>query len=166
MLTDLLTRNLDLVICGTGVGSRSAELGQYYAGPRNRFWRTLAQVGSDARGTDARSVRTSSVIPNRPDGSREARLRERSCPSLHTRRRLGFEDQGDASPASVSLLQRKAGCARVKGSISRWFERSSGRRARVQLWNKAWAAPRLAHHLRSAPWAISTSTIQVSEVKL
>lgn len=45
MLPDLLTRNLDLVVCGTGAGRRSAELGRYYAGPGNRFWRTLFEVG-------------------------------------------------------------------------------------------------------------------------
>jgi TDG/mug DNA glycosylase family protein len=44
MLPDLLDRHLDLVVCGTGAGSRSAEVGQYYAGPGNRFWRTLAEV--------------------------------------------------------------------------------------------------------------------------
>lgn len=45
MLPDLLTRNLDLVVCGTGAGRRSAELGRYYAGPGNRFWRTLFEIG-------------------------------------------------------------------------------------------------------------------------
>ena len=45
MLPDLLDRGLDLVICGTGVGTRSAVVGQYYAGAGNRFWRTLAEVG-------------------------------------------------------------------------------------------------------------------------
>ena len=45
MLPDLLSRNLDLVVCGTGVGRRSAELGRYYAGPGNRFWRTLFEIG-------------------------------------------------------------------------------------------------------------------------
>ena len=45
MLPDLLTRRLNLVVCGTGAGTRSAQLGQYYAGPGNRFWPTLAHVG-------------------------------------------------------------------------------------------------------------------------
>ena len=45
MLPDLLTRHLDLVVCGTGVGSSSASVGAYYAGAGNRFWRTLADVG-------------------------------------------------------------------------------------------------------------------------
>jgi len=45
MLPDLLARNLTLVVCGTGAGARSAQLGQYYAGRGNRFWATLADVG-------------------------------------------------------------------------------------------------------------------------
>jgi TDG/mug DNA glycosylase family protein len=48
MLPDLLTRHLHLVVCGTGVGHRSSELQQYYAGPGNRFWRILAKTGLTA----------------------------------------------------------------------------------------------------------------------
>ena len=36
---------LKLVVCGTAAGDRSAQLGQYYAGPGNKFWRTLASLG-------------------------------------------------------------------------------------------------------------------------
>jgi TDG/mug DNA glycosylase family protein len=49
MLEDLLTRDLMLVVCGSGAGRRSAELKQYYAGPGNKFWRTLARVGLTPR---------------------------------------------------------------------------------------------------------------------
>lgn len=45
MLPDLLAPDLQLVICGTGAGARSAEVGEFYAGRGNRFWRTLAEVG-------------------------------------------------------------------------------------------------------------------------
>jgi double-stranded uracil-DNA glycosylase len=45
MLDDLLARRLDLVICGSAVGTRSAEVGAYYAGRGNKFWRTLAETG-------------------------------------------------------------------------------------------------------------------------
>ena len=41
VLPDLLAPNLSLVVCGTGVGKRSAQRQQYYAGPGNRFWKTL-----------------------------------------------------------------------------------------------------------------------------
>lgn len=49
MLHDLLARRLALVICGTAAGERSAQVGQYYAGPGNRFWRTLAETGLTPR---------------------------------------------------------------------------------------------------------------------
>ncbi len=36
---------LDLVICGTAASSVSAQRGQYYAGPGNRFWTILWETG-------------------------------------------------------------------------------------------------------------------------
>jgi double-stranded uracil-DNA glycosylase len=45
MLSDLLTPNLKLVVCGTAAGNKSAELKQYYAKPGNMFWPTLFEVG-------------------------------------------------------------------------------------------------------------------------
>ena len=36
---------LRLVVCGSAAGTRSAELGAYYAGPGNRFWGMLHRVG-------------------------------------------------------------------------------------------------------------------------
>jgi TDG/mug DNA glycosylase family protein len=45
MLDDLMARRLDLVVCGSAVGTRSAEVGAYYAGRGNKFWRTLAETG-------------------------------------------------------------------------------------------------------------------------
>ena len=45
LLDDLLRIGLRLVICGTAAGERSAKLGAYYAGPGNKFWRTLHDVG-------------------------------------------------------------------------------------------------------------------------
>lgn len=45
MLDDVLAPDLALVVCGTAAGKRSGELKQYYAGPGNKFWRTLWQVG-------------------------------------------------------------------------------------------------------------------------
>ena len=49
MLDDLLAPDLPLVICGSAAGSRSARLRQYYAGPGNKFWATLAAVGLTPR---------------------------------------------------------------------------------------------------------------------
>lgn len=45
ILDDLLRPGLRLVICGTAASRRSAEIGAYYAGPGNKFWRTLQAVG-------------------------------------------------------------------------------------------------------------------------
>ncbi len=49
LLDDLLREGLKLVVCGTAAGDRSARLGQYYAGPGNKFWRTLASLGLTPR---------------------------------------------------------------------------------------------------------------------
>jgi double-stranded uracil-DNA glycosylase len=45
ILEDLLRPNLRLVVCGTAAGTRSAEIGAYYAGRGNKFWRTIHAVG-------------------------------------------------------------------------------------------------------------------------
>lgn len=45
VLPDLLRPRLRLVFCGTAAGHRSAAVGQYYAHPGNKFWRTLFTVG-------------------------------------------------------------------------------------------------------------------------
>jgi TDG/mug DNA glycosylase family protein len=49
MLEDLLAEDLPLVVCGSAAGRRSAQLKQYYAGPGNKFWRTLARTGLTPR---------------------------------------------------------------------------------------------------------------------
>lgn len=45
MLKDVLTKNLDVVFCGTAKGEASARKGFYYAGPGNKFYNILYQVG-------------------------------------------------------------------------------------------------------------------------
>ena len=49
LLPDLLAPNLRLVICGTAAGTVSAVRKAYYAGPGNRFWTVLHQVGLTPR---------------------------------------------------------------------------------------------------------------------
>lgn len=44
-LPDVLAPGLSVVFCGTAAGETSASRGAYYAGPGNRFWRTLHVVG-------------------------------------------------------------------------------------------------------------------------
>jgi double-stranded uracil-DNA glycosylase len=48
-LPDQLEDHLRLVFVGTAAGQRSADLGHYYAGPGNRFWRTIHEVGITPR---------------------------------------------------------------------------------------------------------------------
>ena len=48
-LPDILRPGLDLVICGAAAGRRSAEVGAYYAGPGNKFWRILHETGLTPR---------------------------------------------------------------------------------------------------------------------
>jgi double-stranded uracil-DNA glycosylase len=45
ILPDVLPPGLCLVFCGTAPGAASARAGAYYAGPGNRFWTTLHEVG-------------------------------------------------------------------------------------------------------------------------
>lgn len=49
MLDDVVRPGLRLIVCGTAAGTRSAELKHYYAGPGNKFWRTLAELGLTSR---------------------------------------------------------------------------------------------------------------------
>ena len=48
-LLDQLRQHLRLVFVGTAAGQRSADLGHYYAGPGNRFWQAIHEVGITPR---------------------------------------------------------------------------------------------------------------------
>lgn len=45
MLPDLLVTDLLVVFCGTAASKVSAIRGQYYAGPGNKFWDVLHEIG-------------------------------------------------------------------------------------------------------------------------
>lgn len=45
ILPDVLAPGLRVVFCGTAPGTASARAGAYYAGPGNRFWPTLHEIG-------------------------------------------------------------------------------------------------------------------------
>ena len=49
VLPDVLVPGLKVVFCGSAAGRRSAELGAYYAGPGNRFWPLLHELGLTPR---------------------------------------------------------------------------------------------------------------------
>ena len=56
MLPDDLAPGLRVVFSGTAVGTSSAAVGGYYAGPGNEFWGTLHQVGLIPSRWDHRSA--------------------------------------------------------------------------------------------------------------
>jgi double-stranded uracil-DNA glycosylase len=56
-LPDLLAPDLRVIFVGTAAGKRSAELGHYYAGRGNRFWRTLHEIGLTPRLFEPREFR-------------------------------------------------------------------------------------------------------------
>ena len=45
VLQDVLRPQLDVVFCGTAVGTASALAGAYYAHPQNKFWKILHRTG-------------------------------------------------------------------------------------------------------------------------
>ena len=49
VLPDVLAPDLRVVFVGTAAGARSAAVGHYYAGPGNRFWHTLHEIGLTPR---------------------------------------------------------------------------------------------------------------------
>ncbi len=57
VLPDVLGPGLRLVICGSAAGAVSAVRGMYYAGPGNKFWRILAEIGLTPRQLDPSEFR-------------------------------------------------------------------------------------------------------------
>lgn len=49
VLPDVLAEGLDVVFCGSAVGTVSARVGAPYAGPGNKFWPMLFRVGLTPR---------------------------------------------------------------------------------------------------------------------
>ena len=49
VLPDILDRRTVTVLCGSAAGTASARRGMYYAGPGNRFWKTLFETGLTGR---------------------------------------------------------------------------------------------------------------------
>ena len=44
ILPDVLTYNLKIIFCGTAASKQSKKLNAYYAGPGNKFWKTLHEI--------------------------------------------------------------------------------------------------------------------------
>ncbi len=45
MLPDVLKPALKIIFCGTAVGEKSANVGAYYSGNGNKFWKIIYRVG-------------------------------------------------------------------------------------------------------------------------
>ncbi|WP_428229546.1 G/U mismatch-specific DNA glycosylase [Flavobacterium sp.] len=45
MLTDIITKNLNVLFCGINPGLKSASDGHHFSGRSNRFWKVLHQSG-------------------------------------------------------------------------------------------------------------------------
>ena len=45
ILPDLLDFNLNIIFCGMAASKKSKQVNAYYAGPCNKFWKTLYNVG-------------------------------------------------------------------------------------------------------------------------
>lgn len=57
ILPDLLAPSLRVVFCGTAPSTKSARVGAYYAGPGNKFWPTLCNVGLTPHQVDPQQYR-------------------------------------------------------------------------------------------------------------
>jgi double-stranded uracil-DNA glycosylase len=57
VLPDVLSEGLKVVFCGTAAGARSAQVGAYYAGRGNKFWRTIFEIGLTPRLLEAGEFR-------------------------------------------------------------------------------------------------------------
>ena len=66
ILPDVLEPGLRVVFCGTAPGTASARAGAYYAGPGNRFWTTLHEVGLTPVLARARRIRPPARVRHRP----------------------------------------------------------------------------------------------------
>ena len=55
VIPDLIRPGLRIVFCGTALGAASARAGAYYAGPGNKFWPTLHEVGLTPAGIAVRA---------------------------------------------------------------------------------------------------------------
>ena len=93
MLDDLLAPGLRLVVCGSAPGRRSAQLRQYYAGPGNRFWATLAAVGltprrlepSEWRSLLAFGIGLTDLVKGQSGGDRELDFARADRPGLRAK---------------------------------------------------------------------------------
>ncbi|HEY8465444.1 MAG TPA: mismatch-specific DNA-glycosylase [Solirubrobacterales bacterium] len=118
LLDDVLAPGLRVVFCGTALGAVSARVGAYYAGPGNRFWLTLHEVGLTPRVLEPREFRTvlrfgiglTDVCKTRSGSDAEIGTDGFDVPRL----RRAIED---AAPAWLAFTSKRAGRAVLGRSV-------------------------------------------------
>ena len=132
VLPDVLDHHLRIVFCGSAAGRRSAEVGEYYAGPGNRFWPTLCTIGLTDRPLTPHEFRQvlgygiglTDLAKREFGGDHELSKRADDVPGLKSRisryrpRFLAFNGKRAAEatlarPVDLGLQPERIGSARV-----------------------------------------------------
>ena len=93
ILPDVLKLDLKVVFCGAAVGSTSARVGAYYAGPGNQFWDVLFRTGLTPSRLRPEEFTT---LPSHGIGLTDL-----------AKKQSGTDDQVDASEFDVDALRSK-----------------------------------------------------------
>ena len=165
VLPDVLGPELAVVFCGSAVGRKSAAAGAYYAGPGNRFWATLHEIGLTPRRLDPHEypgvigygIGLTDLAKHRSGGDRELRESDDDVAGLTAKiaawapRALAF----NGKRAAERVLGRPAeyGPQRERLGGSRAFVLPSTSGAARRYWNIAeWRAlASWVNGLRHAP---------------
>lgn len=126
VLPDLLAPGLDIVFCGTAVGTVSARRRAYYAGPGNAFWPTLQRVG---------------LTPRRLRPEEYAQLLDFGLGLTDLAKEISGNDQ-ILSPGDFDAGRLKAVIAHYRPTILAF----TGKRAAQQFVGRPVAYGRLAEH--------------------
>src|SRR5690606_31161653 len=118
LLDDVLAPGLRVVFCGTALGTVSARIGAYYAGPGNRFWPTLHEVGLTPRLLEPREfwmlprfgIGLTDVCKTRSGSDAEIGTAGFDVPRL----RRAIED---AAPAWLAFTSKNAGRAALGRAV-------------------------------------------------
>ena len=120
ILPDLLAPGMRVVFCGTAPGTASARAGAYYAGPGNRFWATLHEVGLTPILLAPGRIRAAGRLRDRPHRRQQDGLRVRRG-GRQPRLRPQAPDRGDRRrrppPPRLQRQERGAGRARPAGGL-------------------------------------------------
>ena len=66
ILPDLLDYNLNIIFCGMAASKKSKLLNSYYAGPGNKFWKTLYCIGLTTKPLQPHEFKKIKVIIPKP----------------------------------------------------------------------------------------------------